>query len=75
MSDTRANAWNHLLWPILLTTLASVLPWHLIGIPPLSADAECVIVYTLAGISTIAHVHYGQGVVSFRSFFEFENRK
>lgn len=64
MSDTRANAWNHLLWPILVTMFASVLPWHMCGIQRLSAYTERIIVYVLAGFSTIAHIHYGQGVVS-----------
>lgn len=43
---------------------ASVLPWHMCGIQPLSAYTERVIVYALAALSTIAHIHYGQGVVS-----------
>lgn len=64
MSDTRASAWNHLLWPILVAVFLSVVPWTVFGIPQLSSYAECVIVYVLAGISTVTHIHYGQGVVS-----------
>lgn len=62
MSDTRTECWNFFFWPLLLVVFVSILPspWFLY----ISATGERWLVYTLTASATIAHIHYGQGVVS-----------
>lgn len=64
MSDTRADAWNHLLWLILIVTGISVVPWNQFGLPTIDDNVEIVLVYFLTSVATLTHLHYGQGVVS-----------
>lgn len=64
MSDTRADAWNHLLWPILVVTTLSIAPLDRYELMIIDVNVERVLVYFLTSISTIAHFHYGYTVVS-----------
>lgn len=64
MSDTRADAWNHLIWIVLLATGISVAPLEKFNLPKLEQHVESALVYFLASIATLTHVHYGYGVVS-----------
>lgn len=63
MSDTRAPAWNHLLWPIVFTAIISAIPWHQYGLIRLTLDMERIWIYLLTVVATITHFHYGVGVV------------
>lgn len=74
MSDTRADAWNHLLVPILVVTALSIAPLDRYNLMIIDVNVECVLVYFLTSISLVAHIHYGYSVVSknmiiFRLFF------
>ncbi|XP_054744792.1 ethanolaminephosphotransferase 1 isoform X1 [Anastrepha obliqua] len=64
MSDTRCDGFNILMWPLLATVGVCCFPWYeqLLG-TDISADMECWIVQALTIFVTIAHLHYGQGVV------------
>lgn len=73
MSDTRAEPWNFLLWPLLIATLIFTFPNKaLLHSTNLSADFEITIVYILATVATLAHLHYAQSVVSL-FLFKFVN--
>ena len=65
MSDTRCDGFNILMWPLVATVAASCFPWYneLLGFE-ISADIERWIMQGLTIFVTIAHLHYGQGVVS-----------
>lgn len=63
MSDTRAPAWNHLLWLIVFTTVFSTVPWQKFGIPRVTLEMERIMIYVLTVIASITHFHYGIGVV------------
>lgn len=64
MSDTRCDGFNILMWPLVTVVMVSCFPfYHHFGLQ-LSADVERWIVHGLTIFSTIAHLHYGQGVVS-----------
>lgn len=65
MSDTRCDAFNILMWPLVATVAISCFPWYkqLWGVD-IAADTERWIVQALTIFVTIAHIHYGQGVVS-----------
>ncbi|XP_067623913.1 ethanolaminephosphotransferase 1 isoform X2 [Eurosta solidaginis] len=64
MSDTRCDGFNLLMWPLLASVGACCFPWYkqLVG-ADISADMECWIVQALTIFVTVAHLHYGQGVV------------
>lgn len=64
MSDSRADAWNHLIGMVLIVTGFSVTPFNKIGLPTLSSDAEQVLLYFLISVATLTHVHYGYSVVN-----------
>lgn len=64
MSDTRADAWNYLLWPILVVATLSVAPLDRYNLMIIDVYVECVLVYFLTSISLVAHIHYGYSVVS-----------
>ena len=63
MSDTRADLWNGLLNLLCVVTLFSVLPYPSLGLPELSIEIERYLLYGLTVCVTIAHLHYGAGVV------------
>lgn len=71
MSDTRSDAWNHLIWMVLIVTSFSVTPFNKIGLPTLSSDAEQVLLYFLISVTTLTHVHYGYSVVNQVYYFFF----
>ncbi|XP_055917263.1 ethanolaminephosphotransferase 1 isoform X1 [Eupeodes corollae] len=63
MSDTRCDGFNILMWPLVVVVMVSCFPFYnKLGVQ-LSEDVERWIVYGLTIFSTIAHIHYGQGVV------------
>lgn len=64
MSDTRTQCWNLFFWPLLAVVFISISPSHWLGHTSISATGERWMVYTLTAAATIAHIHYGQGVVS-----------
>lgn len=65
MSDTRCDSFNILMWPLVMTVGFICFPWYkqLFG-NEIAVDLECWIVQGLTLFVTIAHIHYGQGVVS-----------
>lgn len=64
MSDTRCDGFNVLMWPLVAVTAVSAFPFYeQIGLPEVSAEMERWIVYALTIFTSIAHIHYGQGVV------------
>lgn len=65
MSDTRCDGFNILMWPLVTTVAVSCFPWYneVLGYD-ISVDAERWIMQGLTIFVTIAHLHYGQGVVS-----------
>lgn len=63
MSDTKCDGFNILMWPLVFATMVSCFPFYdKLGVQ-LTVDVERMIVYGLTIFSTIAHIHYGQGVV------------
>ncbi|XP_059617247.1 ethanolaminephosphotransferase 1 isoform X2 [Phlebotomus argentipes] len=63
MSDTRTDCWNGLLWVLLVATGVSTFPFYdSLGVH-FSVGMELAVVYTITGISTAAHIHYGTCVV------------
>ncbi|TMW53736.1 hypothetical protein DOY81_001204 [Sarcophaga bullata] len=64
MSDTRCDGFNILMWPLVATVAASCFPWYneVLGFE-IAADTERWIMQGLTIFVTIAHLHYGQGVV------------
>lgn len=67
MSDTRCEAWNHLMWPVLIATIVSCFPYKYFQFYGFTPKIEQYIVYVLTVYSTLVHLHYGQGVVSYMS--------
>jgi hypothetical protein len=64
MSDTRADAWNFLMSPVILVALLTTTPIYTIfRLRPISAATESMILYILTALVTFAQLHYGQGVV------------
>lgn len=64
MSDTRTDAWNTLMWPLCFVAFFSCVPiFELFGLSSITVDTERWMVYLLTTITTIAHIHYGQGIV------------
>lgn len=63
MSDTRSDLWNAMLNMLAFATIVCVFPYPVLGMPDLRIDYERSILYALTLVITIAHLHYGQGVV------------
>ncbi|XP_055545821.1 ethanolaminephosphotransferase 1 isoform X2 [Wyeomyia smithii] len=63
MTDTRADLWNAMLNLMAVATLVSIFPYKVLGMPSLWVVYEQNILYALAFVVTIGHLHYGQGVV------------
>lgn len=66
MSDTRTDGWNFQLTLLSFTTLICVVPYELLGLPKIDLTFEKVALYTLVGVVTLLHFHYGIRVVSLR---------
>ncbi|XP_070068206.1 ethanolaminephosphotransferase 1 [Drosophila takahashii] len=65
MSDMRCDAFNVLMWPLAATVGVCCFPYYQeVFDTDLSADVEKWIVQGLTIFSTLAHWHYGYGVVS-----------
>ncbi|XP_021701606.1 ethanolaminephosphotransferase 1 isoform X3 [Aedes aegypti] len=63
MTDTRADLWNGLLNLLTAAAIVCVFPYPLLGIAPLWVEYERNVLYALVLVVTVAHLHYGQGVV------------
>ncbi|XP_062546751.1 ethanolaminephosphotransferase 1 isoform X3 [Armigeres subalbatus] len=63
MTDTKADLWNGLLNLITAATIVCIFPYTSLGIPALWIEYERNILYALVLVVTVAHLHYGQGVV------------
>ncbi|XP_035778434.1 ethanolaminephosphotransferase 1-like isoform X1 [Anopheles albimanus] len=63
MSDTRADLWNGLLNLLCIVVLLSIVPFTCFGLPELNIEIERYLLYTLTTCVTVAHLHYGAGVV------------
>lgn len=63
MTDTRADLWNGLLSLLTAATAVSIFPYTAVGLPELWIEYERNVLYALVLVVTIAHLHYGQGVV------------
>ncbi|KAL7040048.1 hypothetical protein ACKWTF_000239 [Chironomus riparius] len=64
MSDTRTDGWNSQLWIYLFAVLICIFPFPFFGYQRLTLVVEKYILYTLVGILSIQHFHYGYSVVS-----------
>ncbi|KQS70718.1 uncharacterized protein Dere_GG23508, isoform C [Drosophila erecta] len=65
MSDTRCDAFNVLMWPLAATVGVCCFPYYQqVFDTDLTSDIERWILYGLTIFSTLAHWHYGYGVVS-----------
>lgn len=69
MSDTRTDGWNTFFWPLLVGVAVSILPYPSLGMKDIDPVVEIWVVYVLTAMLTIAHFHYGQGIVSCFLFF------
>lgn len=67
MSGTKADAWNSLLTVLLLATCICIFPYNSLGCDFFTAEVERWIMYGTSAVCTLAHIHYGAGVVSFGS--------
>lgn len=65
MSDTRTEAWNTFFWPLLVGVTISIFPYPYLGMKDIHPEFERWVVYVITSMLTIAHIHYGQGIVSF----------
>ena len=66
MSDTPTERSNTLLWTTTFCTIICCFPWYsYIGLAVLSKETERVILYVLTAVISLAHIHYGTGIVSF----------
>lgn len=65
MSDTRTDGWNTFFWPLLIAVGISIFPYPDFGMKDINPEYERWLVYVLTSMLTIAHFHYGQGIVSF----------
>uniref|UniRef100_A0A023EUD9 Putative sn-12-diacylglycerol ethanolamine-and cholinephosphotransferase n=1 Tax=Aedes albopictus TaxID=7160 RepID=A0A023EUD9_AEDAL len=63
MTDTRADLWNGLLNLLTAAAIVCIFPYQMLGIPALWLEYERNILYALVLVVTVAHLHYGQGVV------------
>ncbi|XP_055592627.1 ethanolaminephosphotransferase 1 isoform X2 [Uranotaenia lowii] len=63
MSDTRADLWNALLHVLAGATLICIVPYSALGLPELGPQHEQYLLYALALLVTVVHIHYGQGIV------------
>ncbi|KAH8385400.1 hypothetical protein KR200_011374 [Drosophila serrata] len=65
MSDTRCDGFNVLMWPLAATVAVCCFPYYeTVFETDLPLDIELWILYGLTIFSTLAHWHYGFGVVS-----------
>jgi len=65
MSDMRCDAFNVLMWPLAATVGVCCFPYYeKVFDTDLTPDIERWIVQGLTIFSTLAHWHYGYGVVS-----------
>lgn len=64
MSDTRTDGWNTFFWPLLVGVAISILPYPSLGMKDIDPAVERWVVYVLTTMLTLAHFHYGQGIVS-----------
>lgn len=64
MSDTRTEAWNTFFWPVVVAVVISIFPYRILGMGDIGPGFERWVVYILTAMLTIAHFHYGQGIVS-----------
>lgn len=64
MSDTRTDCCNAFIWPLMVVVLVSIIPYPLLGLGDLHPLTEQWMVYVSTALATMAHIHYGQGVVS-----------
>ncbi|XP_063698693.1 ethanolaminephosphotransferase 1 isoform X2 [Culicoides brevitarsis] len=63
MSDTVTERFNALLYPTTLCVIVSCFPYALLNLQPITLEVERWIIYVLTGFVTLAHIHYGAGVV------------
>lgn len=63
MTDTRADCWNAMLSLLTAATIVCAIPYDLLGLPKLWIEYERSMLYALAFVVTVGHLHYGQGVV------------
>lgn len=64
MSDNPTERFNALLYPTTLCVIVSCFPYVSLNLAPISLEVERWIMYVLTGGITLAHIHYGAGVVS-----------
>lgn len=64
MSDTRTDSWNFFIWPLMVIVAISIFPYKHFGFTELSPIAERWMVYISVAAATLAHIHFGYGVVS-----------
>lgn len=63
MTDTRADVWNTMFNLLVAAMVVCIFPYTLLGLPDLWLEYERSILFALALVVTVAHIHYGQGVV------------
>ncbi|XP_058449656.1 ethanolaminephosphotransferase 1 isoform X2 [Malaya genurostris] len=63
MSDTKSDRWNAMLSLLMGATIVCIIPYRVLGKFDLLVEYERNILYALALVVTIAHLHYGQSVV------------
>ncbi|XP_055375949.1 ethanolaminephosphotransferase 1 isoform X2 [Condylostylus longicornis] len=63
MSDTRTDGFNIFLWPLCAVVIICCFPFYQYFGTELTADTERWILHGLTLFVTIAHIHYGQGIV------------
>ncbi|XP_058818033.1 ethanolaminephosphotransferase 1 isoform X2 [Topomyia yanbarensis] len=63
MTDTKSDLGNVLLNLMMAATIVCVIPYRIFGMSDLWVEYERSILYALTSVVTIAHLHYGQGVV------------
>lgn len=64
MSNTRTDCWNFFIWPIMVIVTVSILPYPRFGMTDLMPITEQWLVYVSVALATVAHIHFGYGVVS-----------
>lgn len=74
MSDTPTERFNALLYPTTFCVIISCLPYASLNLDPISLEVERWIIYVLTTAITLAHIHYGAGVVSQAFFYSYIKR-
>lgn len=64
MSSCRCDNWNLQLTVYMLAVLFCIFPFHLCGFSALPLDVEKWILFSLVGVFSALHFHYGYGVVT-----------